>query len=71
MEELWDLVVSVETTLEFRASSLRHVEGMRPLFTQERVAASAGQFSTGRGAESGAKRAEAARGTSGVARPNG
>ena len=34
---------SIETTLELWASSLRDVKGrMRPLFTQERVAASAG-----------------------------
>ena len=39
---------SIETTLELWASSLRDVKGrMRPLFTQERVAASAGQFLDG------------------------
>ena len=40
--------VSVEATLELWASSLRDVKArMRPLFTQERVAASAGQFLDG------------------------
>ena len=35
----------IETTLELWASSLREVKArMRPLFTQERVAASAGRF---------------------------
>ena len=39
---------SVETTLEFWASSLRDVKArMRPLFRQERVARSAGQFLDG------------------------
>lgn len=39
---------SVETTLELWASSLGEVKArMRPLFTQERVAASAGQFLDG------------------------
>ena len=39
---------SVEATLELWASSLRDVKArMRPLFTQERVAASAGQFLDG------------------------
>jgi SRSO17 transposase len=39
---------SVETTLELWASSLRKVKArIRPLFTQERVAASAGQFLDG------------------------
>ena len=39
---------SVETTLEFWASSLRDVKArMRPLFTRERVARSAGQFLDG------------------------
>lgn len=39
---------SVEATLELWASSLREVKGrMRPLFTQERVATSAGQFLDG------------------------
>src|SRR5271154_2473317 len=36
---------SIETTLELWASSLRDVKGrIRPLFTQDRVAASAGVF---------------------------
>lgn len=40
--------VSIETTLELWASSLREVKArMRPLFTQERVAASAGFFLDG------------------------
>ena len=40
--------VSIETTLELWASSLREVKTrMRPLFTQERVAASAGLFLDG------------------------
>src|SRR6201997_761658 len=40
--------VSIETTLELWASSLREVKArIRPLFTQERVAASAGQFLEG------------------------
>src|ERR1700677_1264542 len=56
---------SIETTLELWASSLRDVKGrMRPLFTQERVAASAGSFLDGLlGAEprkTGWMRAEAA-----------
>src|SRR6201994_5123953 len=56
---------SIETTLELWASSLRNVKvRMRPLFTQERVAASAGSFLDGLlGAEprkSGWMRAEAA-----------
>ena len=39
---------SIETTLELWASSLRDVKGrMRGLFTQERVAASAGLFLDG------------------------
>jgi SRSO17 transposase len=39
---------SIETTLELWASSLRDVKGrIRPLFTQERVAASAGLFLDG------------------------
>ena len=39
---------SIETTLEFWASSLRDVKArIRPLFTQERVAASAGLFLDG------------------------
>src|SRR5260370_38286647 len=56
---------SVETTLELWASSLGDVKGrMRPLYTQERVAASAGSFLDGLlGAErrkTGWMRAEAA-----------
>src|SRR5881275_2685349 len=40
--------MSIETTLELWASSLRDVKArMRPLFTQERVAASAGLFLDG------------------------
>jgi SRSO17 transposase len=40
--------VSIETTLELWASSLRDVKArMRPLFSQERVAASAGFFLDG------------------------
>ena len=39
---------SIEATLELWASSLRTVKGrIRPLFTQERVAASAGLFLDG------------------------
>ena len=39
---------SIETTLELWASSLREVKGrIRPLFSQERVARSAGQFLDG------------------------
>jgi SRSO17 transposase len=39
---------SIETTLELWASSLREVKSMiRPLFTQERVAVSAGLFLDG------------------------
>ncbi len=42
------MVASIETTLELWASSLRDVKGrIRPLFTQERVALSAGQFLDG------------------------
>ena len=57
--------ISIEATLELWASSLREVKGrMRPLFTQERVAASAGAFLDGLlGAErrkTGWMRAEAA-----------
>ena len=41
-------VASIETALELWASSLRDVKGrMRPLFGQERVASSAGQFLDG------------------------
>jgi hypothetical protein len=58
---------SIETTLELWASSLREVKArIRPLFTQERVAASAGQFLDGLlGAErrkTGWMRAEASEG---------
>ena len=43
-----DVAASIETTLEFWASSLRAVKArIRPLFTQERVAASAGLFLDG------------------------
>lgn len=42
------MVASIETTLELWASSLRDVKArIRPLFTQERVAASAGLFLDG------------------------
>src|SRR6202790_3338048 len=44
----WMTGASIETTLELWASSLRDVKGrMRPLFTQERVAASARLFLDG------------------------
>src|ERR671921_2151458 len=44
----WMSGASVEETLELWAASLREVKArMRPLFTQERVAASAGQFLDG------------------------
>src|SRR5258707_1311586 len=44
----WMTGASIETTLELWASSVRDVKGrMRPLFTQERVAASAGSFLDG------------------------
>src|SRR6478609_2606605 len=44
----WMASASIETTLELWASSLREVKArMRGLFTQERVAASAGQFLDG------------------------
>src|SRR3954452_9099763 len=61
----WTSGTSIEATLELWASSLRDVKGrMRPLFTQERVAASAGAFLDGLlGAErrkTGWMRAEAA-----------
>lgn len=57
--------VSIEATLELWASSLRDVKArMRPLFRQDRVANSAGQFLDGlRGEErrkTGRMRAEAA-----------
>jgi SRSO17 transposase len=59
------MVASIETTLELWALSLREIKGrMRPLFTQERVARSAGLFLDGLlGAErrkTGWMRAEAA-----------
>jgi hypothetical protein len=42
------VVASIETVLEHWASSLREVETrIRPLFTQERIAASAGLFLDG------------------------
>src|SRR4051812_28996004 len=42
------MVGSIETTLELWASSLRDVKSrIRPLFSQERVAATAGQFLDG------------------------
>src|SRR6059058_538834 len=61
----WTSGTSIEATLELWASSLRDVKGrMRPLFTQERVAASARAFLDGLlGAErrkTGWMRAEAA-----------
>src|SRR3981081_2950997 len=44
----WMTGASIETTLELWASSLRDVKGrMRPLYRQERVAASAGLFLDG------------------------
>src|SRR3954466_6747312 len=44
----WTSGTSIEATLELWASSMRDVKGrMRPLFTQERVAASAGAFLDG------------------------
>src|SRR5512134_1187029 len=44
----WMTGVSIETVLELWASSLRDVKArMRPLFTQERVAVSAGLFLDG------------------------
>src|ERR1700679_2130537 len=57
---------SIETTLELWASSLRAVKSrIRPLFTQERVAASAGVFLDGilgdERRKTGWMRAEAAR----------
>src|SRR4051794_26189803 len=56
---------SIEETLELWAASLREVKArMRPLFTQERVAASAGHFLDGLLGEerrnTGWRRAEAA-----------
>ena len=59
------MVASIETTLELWALSLREIKArMRPLFTQERVARSAGLFLDGLlGAErrkTGWMRAEAA-----------
>src|SRR3954471_8608616 len=44
----WMSGASIEETLELWAASLREVKGrMRPLFTQDRVAASAGLFLDG------------------------
>src|SRR5260370_30773616 len=44
----WMMGASIDATLELWALSLRDVKGrMRPLFTQERVAASAGLFLDG------------------------
>lgn len=44
----WTSGASIETMLQLWASSLREVKGrMRPLFTHERVAASAGAFLDG------------------------
>src|SRR3954468_21495644 len=44
----WRMAASIEDTLELWASSLRDVKArMRPLFTQERVAASASLFLDG------------------------
>src|SRR5256885_4361998 len=44
----WMSGASIEETLELWATSLREVKGrMRPLFTQERVAVSAGLFLDG------------------------
>src|SRR5450759_5249061 len=44
----WMMGASVETTLELWAGSLRDVKSrIRPLFTQERVASSAGAFLDG------------------------
>src|SRR3954462_11058009 len=44
----WMSGASIEKTLELRAASLREMKTrMRPLFTQERVAASAGLFFDG------------------------
>ena len=49
--------VSIEETLELWSASLREVKArMRPLFTQERVAASAGLFLEGLLGRSGARR---------------
>src|SRR6187551_2873658 len=44
----WMSGISIEETLELWASSLRYAKArMRPLFTQDRIAASAGQFIDG------------------------
>src|SRR5664279_3860909 len=52
----WMTGISIETTLELWASSLRAVKArMAPLFTQERVAASAGLFLDGLLADQDAK----------------
>jgi SRSO17 transposase len=48
IREIMDGGGSVETTLELWAAALRDVKGrMRPLFSQERLAASASQFLDG------------------------
>jgi len=45
IQDMMSVSASVEDTLELWASSLRDVKGrIRPLFTQARVAASAGDF---------------------------
>jgi hypothetical protein len=56
--------LSIEATLELWASSLRDAKArMRPLFTQERVAVSAGAFLDGLlGDERGQDRLDAGRG---------
>src|SRR3954471_18673613 len=54
----WMSGASIEETLELWAASLREVKArMRPLLTQERVAASAGLFLDGLLGRSGARRA--------------
>src|SRR5437868_15461222 len=54
----WMSGASIEETLELWAASLREVKGrMRPLFTQERVAVSAGLFLDGLLGRSGARQA--------------
>ena len=55
--------VAVEDALELWAGSLREVKRrMRPLFTQERVAASAGLFLRPAGARAAQDRLDAGRG---------
>src|ERR1017187_10432359 len=71
----WMTGISIETTLELWASSLRAVKArMAPLFTQERVAACPGLFLDGllgdERRKTGWMRAEAA-GDSGPRRPQG